>query len=167
MANRQIAEDTLMDEDEINLLDYWRVLVKRKLLIGIIVGAVFAGSIIYSLTLPPIYASTASIFPPQQEGGMSGIASQLPGGLGALAGGFLGVSAPVDQWLGILKSEATKDAIIKRFDLMKILKANTMVDTRKAVGGMIKVSKAKEGIISITVEDEDPQRAAAPANEIV
>jgi len=52
MANRQIAEDTLMDEDEINLLDYWRVLVKRKLLIGIIVGAAVAGSIIYNLTLP-------------------------------------------------------------------------------------------------------------------
>ena len=61
MANRQIAEDTLMDEDEINLLDYWRVLVKRKLLIGIIFGAAFVVSIIYSLTLPPIYASTASI----------------------------------------------------------------------------------------------------------
>ena len=48
-------------DDEINLLDYWRVLVKRKLLIGTIVGAAFVVSIIYSLTLPPIYASTASI----------------------------------------------------------------------------------------------------------
>ena len=52
MANRQIAEDTLMDEDEINLLDYWRILVKRKLLIGIIVGVALVGSIIYNLTLP-------------------------------------------------------------------------------------------------------------------
>ena len=75
MAERQIADNTMIDEDEINLLDYWRVLVKRKLLIGIIVGAAFVVSIIYSLILPPIYASTASIFPPQQEGSMSGIAS--------------------------------------------------------------------------------------------
>jgi len=57
MADKQIADNTMIDEDEINLL----------------------------LTLPPIYASTASIFPPQQEGSMSGIASQLSGGLGALA----------------------------------------------------------------------------------
>src|SRR3972149_6411584 len=167
MAERQIADNTMIDEDEINLLDYWRVLVKRKLLIGIIVGAAFVVSIIYSLTLPPIYASTASIFPPQQEGGMSGIASQLSGGLGALAGGFLGGSAPVDQWLAILKSQAIKDAIINRFDLMKVLKAKTMDDARNTVGGMIKVSKAKEGIISITVEDKDPQRAATLANAIV
>ena len=84
MADKQIADNTMIDEDEINLLDYWRVLVKRKLLIGIIVGAAFVVSIIYSLTLPPIYASTASIFLPQQEGSMSGIAYQLSGGLGAL-----------------------------------------------------------------------------------
>ncbi len=154
-------------EDEINLLDYWRVLVKRKLLIGIIVGAAFVVSIIYSLTLPPIYASTASIFPPQQEGSMSGMASQLSGGLGALAGGFLGVGAPVDQWLAILKSEAIRDAMIKRFDLMMAFKVNTMEGTRNAIGGMIKISKSKEGIISITVEDTDPQRAATLANALV
>jgi len=34
-----MTEDKRTDEDEINLLDYWRVLVKRKLLIGIIKGA--------------------------------------------------------------------------------------------------------------------------------
>ncbi len=155
------------NEDEINLLDYWRVLVKRKLLIGIIVGIAIVGSIIYSLTLPPIYASTASIFPPQQEGGMAGIASQLPGGLGVLAGGFLGVSTPVDQWMAILKSEAVKDAIINRFDLKKVLKSLTMDDARKDFGAMMKVSKSKEGIVSITVEDEDPKRAAVLANAIV
>ena len=167
MADKQIADNTMIDEDEINLLDYWRVLVKRKLLIGIIVGAAFVVSIIYSLTLPPIYASTASIFPPQQEGSMSGIASQLSGGLGALAGGFLGVSAPVDQWMAILKSETIKDAIIKRFDLIKVFNVNTMDDARNAISGMIKVSRANEGIISITVEDKDPQRAATLANAIV
>ena len=31
---------------------------------------------------------------------------------------------------------------------MKVLKAKTMDDARKALGSMIKVSKAKEGIVS-------------------
>jgi len=95
------------------------------------------------------------------------MASQLSGGLGALAGGFLGVSAPVDQWMAILKSETIKDAIIKRFDLIKVFNVNTMDDARNAISGMIKVSRANEGIISITVEDKDPQRAATLANAIV
>jgi len=121
-------------DDEINLLDYWRVLVKRKVLIGIIVGVAFVGSIIYSLILPKIYASTASIFPPQQEGSMSGIASQLSGGLGSLAGGFLGINTPVDQWLAILKSETIRDAVIQRFDLIKVFKTKSMEDARNTLG---------------------------------
>lgn len=154
-------------EDEINLLDYWKVLVKRKLLIGVIVGSAIVCSIIYSLILPEIYASTASIFPPQQEGSMSGIASQLSGGLGALAGGVLGVTTPVDQWLAILKSEAIKDAVIQRFDLIKALKAKTRGDAINTLNGMINIQKSKEGIISVTVEDKDPQRAATLANAII
>ena len=105
MANEQIIE-----EDEINLLDYWRVIVKRKVLIGGIVFIAIVASVIYSLLLPPIYSSTASILPPQQEGSMaSGIMSQLGRGLSSLADGFLGISTPVDQWLAILKSEVIKD----------------------------------------------------------
>ena len=161
-----MTDDERPDEEKINLLDYWRVLVKRKVLIGIIVGVAFVGSIIYSLLLPKIYASTASIFPPQQEGSMSGIASQLSGGLGSLAGGFLGINTPVDQWLAILKSETIRDAVIQRFDLIKVFKAKSMEDARNTLNGMVKVSKSKEGIISITVEDRDPQ-AATLANGFV
>ena len=85
------------------------------------------GSIIYSLTLPKIYTSTTTLLPPQQESTMgSGLLSQLSGGLGGLAGGFLGVSAPADLWLAILKSQTIKDAIIQRFDLMKIFEAQNM-----------------------------------------
>src|SRR5579884_2473328 len=137
----------------INLLDCWRILVKRRKLIGLIVGGTFILSVIISLFLPKIYASTTSILPPQQEGsvGMAGMAaSQLAGGLGGLAGGFLGLKSPADLWVGILKSQTVRDAIIKRFGLMKVLKAKTIED-----------------IISITVEDKDPQMAALIANAFV
>lgn len=164
MANRDITGYSMADEDEINLLDYWRVIVKRKSLIGIIVGVAIVSSITYSLIATPRYASTASILPPQQEAPM---ASQLSGGLGALAGGFLGMSTPVDQWLAILKSEAVVDAIIKRFDLMKVFRAQTMDDARRTVTSMVRVSKSKEGIISVTIEDVDPERASAMANAFV
>ena len=50
-----------VNDDEINLLEYYRVLVKHKVLLGQIVGAAFVLSIIVSLLLPKIYASTASI----------------------------------------------------------------------------------------------------------
>lgn len=155
-------------EDEINLLDYWRILLKRKLFIAIIVVIAFIGSIIYSLLLPKIYSSTATLLPPQQEGSMgSNILSQLSGGLGGLAGGFLGRSTPSELWLAIIKSQTIKDAIIQRFDLMRVFKASTMDSARNDLDGMVKVVKSKEGIIAITVEDKDPRRAADMANALV
>jgi len=166
--NGLMTNDEKIEDDEINLLDYWKVLVKRKLLIAVITGVAVIGSVIYSLTLPKIYTSTTTLLPPQQESTMgSGLLSQLPGGLGGLAGGFLGVSAPADLWLAILKSQTIKDAIIQRFDLMKIFEAQNMDNARKSLEGMIKVTKSKEGILSITVEDKDPKRAADLANALV
>ena len=156
------------NNDEINLLDYWRALVKHKGLIGGIVGAVFVLSIIVSLLLPKIYAATASILPPQQEGSLSSsIISQLPGGLGGLAGGFLGGQSAADLWVGILNSQTVTDAIINQFDLRKLYEAQTIEAARGALESNVTIEKSKEGITSITVEDKDPERAARMANAFV
>lgn len=162
-TTREVVKD-----DEINLLDYWLVLVKRKLLIGIITVMAFAGSVIYSLTLSNIYVSSASILPPQQEGSIgSGIISQLPGGLGSLAGGFLGINAPSDVWIAILKSETIRDAIINRHNLMRTFKAQNMEDARITLGSKVNIELSKEGMISISVKDENPELAATLANAFV
>src|SRR3990170_3895087 len=165
--NDLMTTNDKMEEDEINLLDYWRGLVKRKLIIGLIVIAAIIVSVIYALTLPPIYASTASILPPQEGGGAGGIISQLSGGLGGLAGSFLGGQTPAGQWMAILKSRTIKDTIIQRFGLMKIFEAKTMEEAIATLDGMVKISKSKEEVISITAEDKDPKRAAALANAFV
>jgi len=168
MINGQPLNTPVVDEDEINLLDYWRVIHKRRKLIGAIVGATFIISIIVSLILPKKYTATASVLPPVQDNSMaSTIMSRLPGGLGGLASSFLGVSTPVDVWMAILKSQTIKDAIIKRFDLMKVFEVDTMDDARDALDSMVSISKSKEGVISISVEDKDPRRAAAIANAYV
>lgn len=155
--------------DEINLLDYWWVLVKRKRLIGLIVGSAVVVSVIVSGLLPKIYASTTSILPPQQESSLgAGVAaSQLGGGLGGFAGGFLGLKSPADLWVGILKSQTVRDSIIQRFDLMKVFKTQTIEDARNALSEVVRITKSKEDIISITIEDVDPQRAALIANAFV
>lgn len=155
--------------DAINLLDCWRISVKRRKLIGSVVGGAFILSVIISLLLPKIYASTTSILPPQQESslGVGMAASQLPGGLGGLAGGFLGLKSPADLWVGILKSQTVHDAIVHRFDLMNAFKVTTIEDARHILIGKTSITKSKEDIISITVEDKDPQRATLIANAFV
>lgn len=155
------------NDNEINLLDCWRVLVKRKRLIGFIVGGAFVVSVIITLLLPKWYATTAQILPPQSEGGMD-MLSRLPAEMSGLAGGFLGVKSTGDLWVGILNSQRILDAIIDRFRLKERYGASTIEDARSALKGVVRIEKAKKGeIISITVEEKDPEMAAAIANAFI
>lgn len=157
------------DTDEINLFDAWRVLVKRKRLIGYVVGGVAMASLLISLLLPKIYAATASILPPQPDSlGMAmGLQQAGPSGLGGLTSGLLGMKTPTDLWVGILKSNSVRDAIINRFQLKSVFDVKTIEDARRGLNKVVKVVKAKEDILSITVEDENPHRAARIANAFV
>ena len=158
-------ENPARDEVEINLLDYWYVLAKHKRILFFITGISFISSIIISLYLPKIYTATTSILPPQQE--EIGMISKLPGGFSNLASGFLGKSSPVDLWLGILKSNSIRDSIIDRFDLMNVFNLSKRDEAQAYLAGTIRISKSKENIVSITVEDQDPERAAEIANAYV
>lgn len=157
-----------MRAGEFNLLDYWEVLVRRRRLAGLIVGATFIISVIVSLLLPRIFASTASILPPQHEDSLGrGLASLAAGAIGGSAIGLLGAESPSDLWVGILKSRNAGDAVISRFNLKDHYGVESMEDARKVLGDNLRVSKTKEGIISITVEDKDPGVAARLAAAFV
>jgi len=155
-------------EEEIDFFEYWRVLVKFRKLILIIISSAIVLSTVISFLLPKVYSAKASIMPPQQENSIAaGLVSNLTGGLGNIAGDFLGMQSPADIWVGVLNSNTVKDAIIDRFDLRKIYKKDTIEETRAKLDKHVSVAKAKEQIISITVEDKDPERAAMMANAFV
>ncbi len=156
------------DADEINLLDCWRVLVVRKRLIQWCVGGAFVVSVVVSLLLPKIYVATTTLLPPQPDPsllGMMGAQAQTSSlGLSSL----FGTSSPANLWVGILGSRTVQDAVIKRFDLMTRFEVETMEDARRALSGVVSIVKSKkDDMISITVEDEEPQQAAIMAKAIV
>ena len=120
--------------------------------------------------------------PPQQDSGMaSAMLSSLPGGLESLAGGFLGMKSPADLWVGILNSQSVRDAIIERFKLKEFygekiipaIKAKlfgstfSIEDTRKRLDKAVEIAKSDAEIISISIEDADPEKAARLANAFV
>ena len=75
------------DEDEINLLDYWRVIWKYKWLIGVLCSTSVIAAMVFGLLAPKIYVSTATILIPKETGGggflsalgAKGIAQQITG----------------------------------------------------------------------------------------
>ncbi len=157
-------------EDTVNLLDYWRVIWKRRWLIGNICSVTVITAMVVSFLMPKIYESTATLLPQ--------LDSKDAGGLGALlsatgAGGMaqnLGVAlpgvpaTPTDIFVAMLKSRIMADDVIKQFNLMEYYEAKTMQDARKALERATNIKVSKQKVINITVEDKDPQRAADIAN---
>lgn len=159
-------------DDEIDLLDLLIALAKRKrMIVGVTVASAIIAAIV-SLLLPNWYTATTKILPPQQtQSAASVMVSQLAGnGLGplaAVAGKDLGLKNPNDIYIGILNSRTIADSLIAQFDLMHVYRDKRASDTRKDLAKYSDILSEKEGLISISVEDKDPKRAAALANAYV
>jgi len=154
------------DEDEINLLDYWRVIWKRKWLIGILCTTSVLAAMIFGLLSPKIYASTATILIPK-EGRGGGLLSALAAS--GIAQQVAGISLPSltpnrDTFISILKSRTLARKLVDQFNLKENYKAQHFEDAINSVKGATKISLSKEGVIEIKVEGTDPKLAAAIAN---
>lgn len=160
-----IRVDTI---DYINILDYLEAIVRQwKMIFGVLILSATL-SVIISLSLPNVYTSTALILPPQQDSGLMTTLLGNGGGIGGMAADLLGKGSPVDMYIGILNSENMRDMIIDRFKLMKVYDEKYRIDTYKALNKNVEISAGKkDGIIHISVNDEDPNRAAAMANAYV
>jgi len=155
------------DDDEISLLDLAIVLAKfKKLILGlpVLVGALTVG---VTLLMTPIFTATTAILPPQQsQSTASALLGQL-GGLAGIAGAAAGIKNPSDLYVGMLKSRTVADAMIARFDLVNYYEAELTQDARKSLEGVSSFSAGKDGIITISVDDKDPELAAKMANAYV
>jgi tyrosine-protein kinase Etk/Wzc len=153
---------------EFDLLDLLLVMAERKFtiilatFIGLLLGMVLV------LLMHPVFTAKALILSPQQGQSSAGLITQL-GNLASLTG--LGSSAavrdPNDLYLGILQSNTLADALIQRLGLQAAYHARKLSEARGRLAGSSKFVSEKGGMISITVKDEDPRRAAEIANAYV
>lgn len=166
MHEQEVIRPEIEAEEEINLLELLRVVVRNLPLIVKITTAAVVLSVIYSLTLKNVYTAKATLLPPQKDsgGGAASLLASMGGGLAGLAGG-LGGSA--DLYLGILKSRTLTDSVIKRLDLNTVFKSPNVDSTRAALQGMVKFQAGKDGIITITADHTDPVKAALLANTFI
>lgn len=157
------------ESGQITFLDLIIVLARhKKVVFGLPLVAVVA-AIVVALVLPNIYTATARILSPQQKessaASILGVLAGSAGGTGAAVGHAIGLRNPNDLYASILRSRSIADRIIERFNLKD--KARTMMSARRALEGITKVTAGKDGLITIQVDDLDPQRAADIANAYV
>jgi uncharacterized protein involved in exopolysaccharide biosynthesis len=157
------------DDDELTLLDVAIPLAQHLRLL--ILGPLAAGLLTLGITfiVQPTFTATTTFLPPQQQ--QSTAASSLLASLGplaALAGGSAGVRTPADQYVSLMQSTTVADRIIDQFRLMQVYDEKYRVDVRKALAGNVHFNVGKkDGLITIEVDDKNPQRAADIANRYV
>jgi uncharacterized protein involved in exopolysaccharide biosynthesis len=155
--------------DDFTLLDLAVLVAKHKVFILVVPSLAGLVAFIILLLTPPIYTASAKILPPQQnQPSALALLGQL--GLGNAAGGAtqaLGLKNPNDLYVAMLKSRTVADRLIDRFDLQKAYGEVYRMNARRELERKSIISAARDGVIAIDVDDQDPKRAAHLANAYV
>ncbi len=111
------------------------------------------------LRAKPRFASTAVMIVPQGNGTSSALEAQLSlNTLDLLGGGY-------ELYADIIQSRTVADHLIEDYHLKSVYGVGKDETAEAILGSLTKVQTQREGVIRVTVEDTDPQRAADLAND--
>jgi uncharacterized protein involved in exopolysaccharide biosynthesis len=146
---------------KLRLLWHERPFIYRVSAIGLVLATLLA------FLIPKQYESTTRLMPPDNQSSttmamLAAMTSKMGAGLASTAGSFLGLKSSGEVFVGILQSRTVQDQLVNRLDLKKVYGVKLGEDARKRLANNSLISEdRKSGIITITVTDRDPQRAAA------
>ncbi len=177
----------IVEEDKINLLDYWWVLIERKKLIILVTLLFTIASIVIALLTTPIYRAEVLLAPMGEEdgGGAAGALGQF-GGLASMVGVDLG-SNNTEHSLAVLTSRRFLEVFFQEEKILPILFSDqwddssdqwrleadqgppSMWNAYKVFSKSILKSSTdkKSGLVRMTVDWKDPDLAAEWANNLV
>ena len=171
------ADEVLAQELEAKLLREQRVARLRlfweqRRFLGRVVAAGLAVAAALAFLVPKRYDSTARLMPPDDQSGtgmalMAALSSKA-GGLSSVAGDVLGLKSNGELFIGILHSRTMENRLADQFRLQQVYHVSGNEDVRKKLAENTSISEDRlSGIITLTVSDRDPRRAAALANAYI
>jgi uncharacterized protein involved in exopolysaccharide biosynthesis len=167
MARPQLDHLPAPDEG-LDLRDLFRAWWSARVPIAIV--AIVAAALTFGATfvMPRAYRATAVILPPEESDLLSNMGfaqkalTKFPA-FGILSDYF----TPADVYKAILLSRTVQEEIVDKFDLRTVYRQKSMEKTLKVLHGQYKVKLNPDGTIALNVEDRDPKRAAAMANQFL
>jgi tyrosine-protein kinase Etk/Wzc len=154
---------------ETSLAEILIILSRRKQLVlfpGLILA--IAAAVVVQF-VPDSFTAEAVILPPQQQ--QTSFAALAAGAIGGLGGegiaSQMGARNAGDLFVGMLKSRTISDAMISRFKLREVYKTRLASGAQRALKNHTSFISGKDSLLSIAVEDHDPNRAAAMANAFI
>jgi tyrosine-protein kinase Etk/Wzc len=155
------------ESDGIGLWELLALLASKwKLLLWMTIG----GTVVAALTaiaLPNMYTATALILPPAKPQSLSTVLMGQLGGMAGVLAPSLGLKDPTEMYIGILRSRTTNDDLISQFGLQQVYSSKTKEDARRKLLTRASFTSGRDSMIKLSVEDRDPQRAAALANAFI
>jgi uncharacterized protein involved in exopolysaccharide biosynthesis len=150
-----------------------RLLWSRREWIGRVVLVGLVASLLAAILIPAEYTSTSRLMPPdsQSTGGlaiMAALSGQGGGSLGAMAGDLLGMKTTGALFVAVLRSRTAEDRIVNQFDLKNVYRTRWQDIARKKLETNTMIMEdRKSGVITLSVTDHDPYRAANIARAYV
>ena len=147
------------------LISSWRLIFGTSIGIGIL-------SLATSFLLDNTYKATAIIMPPDRTTNALSLIGSSSGGAASIPGGALAAlsmaKSPGDLYVALLATPGLESDVVKRCGLQTVYRVKLLSQARKLLeGNTLVLSDSKSGLISISVVDKDPNRAAQIVGEYI
>lgn len=167
----------MQQDDNIDLLDLWRVLWANRWVIAATTGLAVAIGVVYLAVATPEYRATTVISEVSKSGRDGGAAALIGqfGGLAGLAGLDLGGGASQDDGRTLLQSRTFAEEFITRNDLLPVLFPDADPDNLPKVSsgaGVLREAYTltfdrESGLFTFSIEWTDPEMAYQWANGMI
>jgi tyrosine-protein kinase Etk/Wzc len=162
-------EDRRTESEKINIYNYLTLLVSYRRFIFLNLVGVCLIVLIISFVLPSWYVATTTILPPGGDAISMGLASSVLGSVSGLATSLSlpFMATPSDIIAAILRSRVVGQAVIEKENLLEAFDTKSMERALRELSSHTVVTVTDEGLISLSYEDKDRNRAARVANRFM
>jgi uncharacterized protein involved in exopolysaccharide biosynthesis len=119
-----------------------------------------------TFVIPKWYTASAVILPPEESDLLSNMSmaqralSKFPA-FGILQDYF----TPADVFKAVLNSRTVQEELVRKHELQRVYKQKSLEKTLKALSLNTRIKLNPDGTLKVSVDDKDPGRAAALAND--
>ncbi|MBL7086427.1 MAG: hypothetical protein ISS28_04945 [Candidatus Cloacimonetes bacterium] len=142
-----------MQEKEINLIDYWNIIWKKRkfIVISLIIVSIITAGI--SFLLPKWYRAQAVIMPPSEDSGSFG--SHSAGLTSFSLGGLFGDNSDQQRIIAILRSRTLLQSMDEKFDFQTKYKKKFKFQTYEELRSNLRFEIGEQNQIVISFIDKD------------
>jgi tyrosine-protein kinase Etk/Wzc len=153
-------------QNKVDIFSYLTVLVSYRRFIFLNFIGVCVIVAVISFFLPQWYRANTAILPPQTESLNLGIASSLLGAASGLGSSYSLplMATPSDVYAAILKSRTVTKSVVEKENLMTAYRLKSEDAAIKELSSRVAVNVTAEGLIILSYEDRNRNRAAEVAN---